>query len=117
MKTYPKNILNLTLKKEWFDMILAGIKNNEYREIKPYWTKRLEGKEYDGVKFVNGYGNHRPYMVLWLTCISKEIGNSNWGAPDYPVYSLALGGIVETGNIDDETDITDLPWMASYPIY
>jgi len=31
------NILRLTIKKEWFDMIQSGEKKEEYREIKPYW--------------------------------------------------------------------------------
>lgn len=35
------SILHLTLKKKWFDMILSGEKKEEYREIKPYWCKRL----------------------------------------------------------------------------
>lgn len=35
------NILNLTLTKNWFDLILSGIKKEEYREIKPYWITRL----------------------------------------------------------------------------
>ena len=34
-------ILHLTLKKEWFDMILSGEKLEEYRDIKDYWTTRL----------------------------------------------------------------------------
>lgn len=34
-------VLHLTLKKKWFDMILSGEKKEEYREIKPYWIKRL----------------------------------------------------------------------------
>ena len=34
-------ILNLTLKKHWFDMISKGIKPEEYREVKAYWAKRL----------------------------------------------------------------------------
>lgn len=33
--------LHLTLKKKWFDMIASGEKKEEYREIKPYWLKRL----------------------------------------------------------------------------
>ena len=28
--------LHLTLKKQWFDMILSGEKTEEYRDIKPY---------------------------------------------------------------------------------
>ena len=33
--------LHLNLKKQWFDLILDGEKEEEYREIKPYWVKRL----------------------------------------------------------------------------
>lgn len=52
--------LQLTLMKEWFDQIEAGTKTVEYREIKPYWTKRLvlpngNPRPYDSVFFRNGY--------------------------------------------------------------
>ena len=33
--------LDLHLKAEWYDMIESGGKTEEYREIKPYWLKRL----------------------------------------------------------------------------
>lgn len=33
--------LTLPLKKKWFDMIASGEKKEEYREISPYWIKRL----------------------------------------------------------------------------
>ena len=33
--------LTLPLKKKWFDLIKAGIKKEEYREIKPYYCKRF----------------------------------------------------------------------------
>lgn len=36
-----KKILALTVSKQWFDMIMAGEKTEEYREIKPYWVARL----------------------------------------------------------------------------
>ena len=36
-----KKVLTLTASKQWFDMILAGEKTEEYREIKPYWVARL----------------------------------------------------------------------------
>lgn len=34
-------ILDLPLKKEWYDMIESGIKTEEYRELKPYWCNRI----------------------------------------------------------------------------
>lgn len=36
-----KKVLTLVVSKEWFDMIAAGRKTEEYREIKPYWVARL----------------------------------------------------------------------------
>ena len=36
-----KKILTLTISKQWFDMIAADKKNEEYREVKPYWVARL----------------------------------------------------------------------------
>lgn len=36
-----KYILYLPLKQEWYRMIEEFVKNEEYREITPYWIKRL----------------------------------------------------------------------------
>ena len=33
--------INLVLKHKWYDMIASGEKKEEYREVKPYWEKRL----------------------------------------------------------------------------
>jgi hypothetical protein len=33
--------LNLTIHKKWFDIILSGEKKEEYRDVKPYYTKRF----------------------------------------------------------------------------
>lgn len=39
MKT--KKVLTLTVSKQWFDMIVAGKKTEEYRIIKDFWMSRL----------------------------------------------------------------------------
>lgn len=36
-----KKVLTLTVSKQWFDMIVAGEKTEEYREIKGYWVRRI----------------------------------------------------------------------------
>lgn len=36
-----KKVLTLTVSKQWFDMIVAGEKTEEYRDIKPYWVARF----------------------------------------------------------------------------
>lgn len=36
------NRITTTIEREWLAEIIAGIKKIEYRQIKPYWTKRFE---------------------------------------------------------------------------
>jgi hypothetical protein len=92
-------ILNLTLKKKWFDMILSGEKKEEYREFKEYWIKRFgyayessgcpEDNGYwneemknlpDAICFTNGYGKHRPSFTIMVD--DWRVGRSDhpeWG--------------------------------------
>lgn len=85
-------VLHLTLKRQWFDLIHLGVKRAEYREIKPYWTTRLKGKQYDAVHFRNGYNANSPAMTFELLGIDVGMGFVPWGAPsDVPVYILRLG--------------------------
>jgi len=62
-------ILHLTLHRKWFDLIAAGRKVTEYRQDDEYWHKRIfnddgSNKNFDEIHFRNGYGNHRPLMVV-----------------------------------------------------
>ena len=36
-------MLIFPLKKEWYEKIKSGEKTIEYREVKPYWSKRFFG--------------------------------------------------------------------------
>jgi len=59
-------ILHLTIKKKWFDQIKTGEKVREFRKIKPYWTARIKGKQFDEIHFRNGYRPDSPLMrVEW----------------------------------------------------
>jgi hypothetical protein len=49
-----EDLLILHLTYEFYNMIRSGEKTTEYREVKPYWTKRLKNKR--KVLFVPGYG-------------------------------------------------------------
>lgn len=94
-----KKVITLTVSKQWFDMIAAGDKTEEYREIKPYWASRLvnqqaesgevlfdefggycrvigklEYKPYTHVLFINGYRKDSPR-------IEKEIESISIGKP------------------------------------
>ena len=94
-----EKILNLTLKKKWFDMTRAGIKKEEYREVKPYWVNRLISEDgitynhFDTVREKNGYGDV-PCFDIECIGISVGRGNPEWGAPkDKDVFIIHLGEI------------------------
>lgn len=93
------SVLHLTLKKKWFDMIASGEKVEEYREIKPYWTKRLN-KDFELVQFRNGYGHDKPMMVFVIEGIDIGRGNPDHGAdPDNDVYRIKLGRLVKSADV------------------
>ena len=88
-------VLHLTLKKKWFDMILSGEKKEEYREMKPYWRRRLLNKTFDVICFRNGYQKNAPEFTIEVTKLLSGLGNVEWGAPKKePVYILKLGKII-----------------------
>lgn len=71
--------LFLILKGEWYRKIEKGFKTSEYREIKPYWTKRLFNKQYKTVTFALGYAKDRPTMTFDIEdiCITHEPNDLN----------------------------------------
>jgi hypothetical protein len=113
------NILELPLKKEWYNLIESGVKKEEYREIKPFWLKRLFTKEsikeinvdnvcnnveelitlystgkiklkqFDKVRF--RYGYTKKTMTYYVRNITIGKGNKDWGAMDEPVFIISLG--------------------------
>ena len=97
-------ILHLPLKKQWYNMIESGEKREEYREIKPYWNKRLMGNTigplfshrngYETVN-VNGYthvcfhyGYTKRTMMFEIVDIIIGRGKTEWGAPEKDVYII-----------------------------
>jgi hypothetical protein len=67
-----KRVLHLNLEREWFDDIAVGKKHAEYREYKEYWKKRLEGREYDIVRFRNGYTLNAPEMDVEFLGVRRK---------------------------------------------
>ena len=86
-----KKVLTLTVSKQWFDMIAAGEKTEEYREIKPYWIQRLtigyfevamnvtlddilyvkaSYRPFTHVLFINGYRKDSPRIEKKIESIS-----------------------------------------------
>lgn len=111
-------MLILPIKKKWFDMILSGEKKEEYREIKPYWTKRLlksdikfdidkiiekikkgECDFYKTAKFRNGYGNDKPTIECEVKLRIGQ-GKEELGAePEKEYYILEILDILEVSNV------------------
>jgi hypothetical protein len=82
-------ILHLTLKREFFAQIASKQKRTEFRERKPYWRKRLEGRRFDEIIFRNGYGKNVPEMRVECRGI-KIVGKGRRAE-----YAIRLGRILE----------------------
>lgn len=109
-----KKTLHLNVKKEWFFMILDGIKQEEYRMLKPYYFKRLfknfeddgtcealdfeDFQDYDTITFSNGFAKTRPQFVVEFDSISIGVGLKEWGAnEDEYCFCIGLGEILSIG--------------------
>lgn len=98
-------ILKLTLKKKWFEMIASGEKKEEYREIKDYWTTRLEDsplapfvlnmKKFDKVLFKNGYSKNAPTLIVECLGLDCDYSKPEWcdGINDM-FYVIKLGAVL-----------------------
>lgn len=96
--------LTLNVKKKWFDMILSGVKKEEYREIKKLYINKFEKFNYvnlfDTVTFLNGMKKETPTIVV--ECVGISVGKSvpewsdNWQGD---VYVISLGKIISTKNV------------------
>ncbi len=70
------NVLNLIIKKVYFDQIIAGTKKAEYREIKPSTVKKYiyidenndyKAVKYDAVRLFVGYNKDRDSALVEVT--------------------------------------------------
>ena len=68
-----KDVLNLVVSKEWFDMIVAGEKTEEYRAIKSYWINRLIQAKYGGSDEYRKVTMHPEFEMLISNSILKEL--------------------------------------------
>jgi len=120
--------LHLNLKKKWFEMILNGIKSEEYRAISTYfinlfidktnfktWGNNdfireleydgleiLELKKYSSIIFSNGYAKNRPQFEIELLEIEIGPGREEWGAiVGKKYFILKLGKIIKNEKLQD----------------
>lgn len=87
-------ILRISVKKEYFEQIKLGLKKEEYREIKPYWDKRIN-KDYDEVWIMLGYPSSQEKEKIlkfkWKGYTKKIITHREFGNIPIEVYAIKLG--------------------------
>ena len=97
--------LNLTLTKNSFEIMITGEKNIEYRKVSEWILSRLN-KNYNDVKFINGYGKKRPFFIAkfikWDFAEKDEVISYSNGQKVYVdtgTIRIFLGNVIETGNL------------------
>lgn len=100
-------ILHLTLSKMPFEVMVTGEKSTEYREPSKWILSRLQGKDYDLIKFVNGYGSDKPYFIAkyrgWeieTNPYSVDFSNGLKVTTKKGTVKIYAGEIVERGNLN-----------------
>jgi ASC-1-like (ASCH) protein len=83
--TPTREILHLTLHREFFAAIASGRKRIESRQQSQYWRKRLEGRKYDAILFRNGYSKAAPEMLVEFR------GLRRYGDGRRAFYAIRLG--------------------------
>jgi hypothetical protein len=104
--------ITFAVTKYWFDMFKSGLKNEEYRAITPYWTRRLttttnihglnplQFKRFDEVVITRGYpkrGDKTRRLVFKYagTRIGKGKPEIDCFNPDKDRFIICLGKRIE----------------------
>ena len=91
------NTITTTLKREWFAKIVDGSKRVEYREIKPYWTRRLKAVT-PPFRMVLRNGMHPPIPVVTVR-IDRIVPSPN-GRARRGDYALHIGRVLKVEHWD-----------------
>ncbi len=117
-------MLIFPLKKEWYEKIRSGEKTVEYREVKPYWTKRITNA---GVKVVSCYkkneneqyismenpiscvfqlGYTKERLETWINRVEIVDGKDTDLHIDKLVYAIHFEGIKEIDRVSFNAGFT-----------
>jgi hypothetical protein len=89
-------VLCLHVAEPYFGRIRSGEKKTEFREIKDYWKKRLEGRSYKAVVISNrqsdGYKDPVWLIFPWNGYLEYPFGGAEeiFGKGDRLVYAIPL---------------------------
>ena len=82
------DIITTTIKREWLAKIANRTKRVEYRELKPYWVKRLSQVRVPFLlRLINGMQPNAPEVTAVVLKVRKNSRSRQ--------FELALGKIVE----------------------
>lgn len=93
----PNGLKTITfnLERKYFEQIKGGEKKEEYREMKPFWGKRLENRDYDVVIIKLGYPKKgmdegKVLYFKWKGFTIKEIEHEVFNGKKQDVYAIDL---------------------------
>lgn len=85
--------ITTTIKREFLKAIVSGEKRIEYRELKPYWTRRLAPLEVPfRLRLINGMQRRAPEVTVVIGRIKKDVRNRQ--------YELHITRVAEVHNWD-----------------
>ena len=68
-----RNRITTTIKRQWLAKIVAGTKKNEYREMKPYWQKKLAGVSRPfQLRLINGMKKRAPDVLVEIDRVRSQ---------------------------------------------
>lgn len=109
-------MLIFPLKKQWYEKIKSGEKTIEYREVKDYWTRRLQRAEFrDGgghwdfdkklwifddfsAPCILQLGYTKERLEAWIDKLEIVDGKDTDLHIDKPVYAIHLADVKEGDN-------------------
>lgn len=86
------HILPFVLKQKWFDLIASGVKDEEYRDVTPFYFARLDRYLTQPPKYIRfylGFARNRPMIQVECIKITITYGKPALGAaPNEPYYVI-----------------------------
>lgn len=99
-----KTVLNLTISRRWFDMIVSGEKREEYRSMNNAQVRNArERMQYCPCSYPmvlrNGYRMDSPAVAVRITHIGvwNRASFPEWGEPDSLHYTISFDKILAQG--------------------
>jgi hypothetical protein len=91
------DIMTTTIKRQWLREIVAGRKKVEYREIKPYWIRRLSAVHAPFLlRLINGMSTKAPEVSVVVRRVRK---NTRTGS-----FELHLGRVTAVRHWDRRSE-------------